>query len=197
MKLKNSTDFPDWFLRRMIGWICRQKPIGWKVKHIEEAAFRKVRQDSHTRVNGVAEPWFRKFRVSISDSVFPWSWGGATVGAMGRIKSLVDVTAHEIAHLTQSREVLKGRYREGDADHMAKQVVELFDAQKGPLVAQWMKAPSYATREPKPKTPVQQVRADRARKNLTNWEKKLKYAQNKVKKYKKQVKYYDTALSSE
>ena len=38
MKLVNTTDYPDYFLRRMVSWCCKQ--IGYPVRSVKEAKFR-------------------------------------------------------------------------------------------------------------------------------------------------------------
>lgn len=51
MKLHNTTDFPDYFLRRMVSWCCRE--IGLPVRYVQEATFRKGGR-CHSRGTGAS-----------------------------------------------------------------------------------------------------------------------------------------------
>lgn len=187
MKLKNSTDFPSWFLRRMIGWICQHKAIGMSVRQIGEANFQNM-HDSSGNFSGRAYCRNRgyynnRFKVRISP-LKDWENQGK------RIRALVYVTAHEIEHLNQTLDVLKGRHREREARAWGYAVQEDFIAREAELTEAWFAPPVYATRSSAPKSVVDK-RKEAAIKNLKTWQRKLKMAENKVAKWQKKVRYYE------
>jgi hypothetical protein len=196
MKIKNTTDFPDWFLRRMISWVCSRRIIEWSPRKIREATYRN---SSGLGGSGLAYTTWGEFRVSVMpvrSRKIPKE-GMREVYDRDRIRSLVSLTAHEITHLTQEIRVLRGKNCEGNARWQARQVKEEFIRNEDELVAKWMKPPAYATKPKKAKPPVQEVRYERAKKNLANWERKAKLAKTKIQKYRKQVRYYEKALGVE
>lgn len=125
MKLKNSTDFSDAFLRRMVSWCCRELEL--PVSYIREAQFRN-RQSSYS---GHAWPYERRICVSVGTHrrierqvdhaerpthttrfcevrepgkpVIYREFVPDPLPLEKRIDFLVRVTAHECAHLMLSR----------------------------------------------------------------------------------------------
>jgi len=221
MKLKNTTDFPDWFLRRMISWVCQNEWLDWSVRKINEVDVRN-RFTSYRRRSGHAWPMHRRIVLSIGTAelfrptIFEenengrrmpvrddsekdgWKKGSLEEGQKQRIRQLVDLTGHEVGHLTQyQKRAGHGKYSERECNHIAARVLEAFKENEDALVAEWMKPPSYATKPKKAKPTKQQERYERAKANLANWERKHKLAQTKLRKYRKQVAYYEKALEIE
>jgi len=208
LELKNSTDFPDWFIRRMISWICKNDWINWSTKKIRGGI--TVRNKTRGQLSGHAWPLEERIVVSIgvpdvfrpvlTDEDGKTVWGEnarpkrtGEVDTKQRIQCLVSVMAHEIKHLAQyekSRGRYPGKYSEREADIVEKMVLAEFKELEDVLVPEWMKAPAYANKPKKEKPTRKQVNAQRAHKNLKNWERKLKLAETKVKKYQQQVQRY-------
>ena len=216
MKLKNNTDFPDWFLRRMIAWICRNPHIDWRVKKIRGGVEVRNRSKGY-QYSGHAWPSRERIVVSIGvpemfrdivkdeNGQTVWDkdndWRPKREGEpdhKARITSLVSILAHEIVHLAQwEKGPGRGKYSEREANWRAKQAVEAFVKEADILIANWMESPSYATKPKKAKPSIQEQRYQRALKNQANWERKIKLAKTKLAKYSKQVRYYEKALGQD
>lgn len=188
MQLKNSTDWSDRFLRRMLTWCCNE--IGYKVRDLRGVQFRN-RKTKH--YSGRAYLNQRRIVVSIAAREFQRLMtcrahiAGKPIILHNRLEALVKVTTHELAHLCQWRD---GRRKlvEHDADWHAGHVLDLFRADHEQLIAAWS-----ATAE-RPKAPAkskQQVNADKAEQFLVTWQRKLKLAQTKVKQYRAKVRRYE------
>ncbi len=65
MRLKNSTDWPDWFVRRMLAWCCRE--IGYPIRQLHEA---QIRNRSRGHYSGHAYYGGRRIVVSIGPETF-------------------------------------------------------------------------------------------------------------------------------
>lgn len=217
MELKNTTDFEDWFIRRMISWVCKSEYIDWSVKKINKVI---VRNRNRGRYSGRAWPWARRIVLSIGTArVFSpyirdehghpirdeeaikkgrplherFKVGEPDLDE--RIKLLVELTAHEVGHLTQIvKPRRRGKYSEREVDWKADRVVEDFLEKREELIAAWGVPPVYATKPKKVQPTAQEQRYARTLKNLANWEKKSKLAATKLKKYRKQIRYYEKAL---
>src|SRR3990167_7912559 len=108
MKLVNSTDFDNRFLRRMVTWCCRQ--VGYKVGRVRSVQFRNRTKRAYSgRAHGD-----RCIVVSVGPAeLFPTA-PDSRPGIVGmiladRLEALVTVTAHELAHLCQYRDGRSGR----------------------------------------------------------------------------------------
>ena len=133
MKLKNTTDYPDHLLRRMVRWCAKEIDPGWHIGRIDEIDYRYTRCAIPVRVQkawmakygtpatltyplitGVAQYRRRRLRVSIAP---PKHWRPTTLNhrrvdlpqtAIDRDTALVQVTAHELAHHYQYEKELRG-----------------------------------------------------------------------------------------
>lgn len=191
MKLKNSTDFPDYFLRRLVAWCCCQSRL--PVRAVKLAEFRN-RCDNYS---GHAYHSMR-FVVSTGKAGFPMEadhregMGGEIIA--DRIESLVAVTAHEIEHLCQyheNRSRTLHRRRRSEPVTRAHEVrcLRLFRAHRDLLLAEWNAEP--AVRTVGPNHTRQKKNEANARKLLATWERKLKLARTKVSAYRRKVRRYD------
>ena len=190
MKLCNSTDFPDYVLRRLTSWCCKQ--IELSVRSVKHAQFRNASKYAYA-----GGAWgMRRFLTRIGpDSFFPanGSYAGVEMIFHDRIEALVGVTAHELYHLKQEREGLRRSRLERDADRAANQVLDVFRKQREDLLGEWMKAPKS---RPKLKhKSVVERRAEAAFAKQALWQRKLKLAQTKLKKYKQKTRYYEQKLT--
>lgn len=109
-----------------------------------------------------------------------------------RIENLVHVTAHEIFHLTQYEEGV--RTGEASVDAIAIRILEEFRGNRDELLSEWNGVPAMAV--PKPKKDLTEARAAKAIASLERWQRKLKMAQTKIRKYKRQVRYYERRQSA-
>jgi hypothetical protein len=209
VKLTNTTDYPDRFLRRMVSWCCRQLDL--PVKHVRAARFRN-RSDGLT--SGHAYPGARRFCISLGRC---YVWVGATTVTKtypdrlktGNTDDLVRVTAHELAHLMLAREGSRTRVSRryhsvstGGSEPQTRRhenyVIEAFKGRRGELLAEWgREAPQEGPSATPEATPAPAVpdyvrrRAAKAASYLERWKRRLKVAQTKVRKYRKQVAYYE------
>lgn len=219
MKLRNSTDFSDHFLRRMVAWCCRE--VGLPVASVKRAAFGNRSKGAYS-----GHAW-QSMRIHVSigpASAYPtagYLYPGRTSEAyrapslQDRIEGLVAVTAHELTHLRDysdhrerqraRNELLRAgnypqpivkRRRSGERHtmHEERRVIELFRTQRESLLAAWSEAPPE--RPAKPQSSVQEKRAAKAQADLERWQRKLRLAQTKCRKLKQRVSYYEKSLAA-
>ncbi len=199
MRLINTTDFADHFLRRMVSWCCRE--LGLPVRYVREVAFR----NSRSAWGGMAYTDSRRIGVRIGDaSHFPLKYRMRGTGirwpVADRTEAFVMITAHELAHLLLRR--LGNRSRRGgglagsehNTDWHERKVLEAFQLCRDELLSAWNAPPKK--RGPKANLTVQERRAASTANLLIAWQRKLKMAQTKVQKYKARVRYYDRAFAA-
>ena len=176
MELKNTSCLPDHFVRAMIRWCCKQ--VGYSYSDLREVRF--VERWTR-RIMGVAFLRSRRIIINVSliDEALLSEWRSA--------RGLVETVAHEIAHLYVYWEY--GSVSESEVEAQGKLIAADFEADADALLAAWSKEP--ARRETKPQPTAAEKREQGNRELLTKWESKLKAAQNKVKKYRAKVRYYD------
>lgn len=199
MRLTNTTDFPNHFLRRMVSWCCKQLDL--PVRDVKAANF------ANSRSAWGGRAYLRQRRISTrigKASDFPATarqpGSKVTETIADRLECLVKVTAHELAHLDNYKHGSTTRLRgghgggEGRTQAMAFAVLRAFREQREQLVAEWSAEPKQ--REIKTKLSRQEQNAQRAAKNLAAWERKMKLAKTKVSKYRKQVRYYERVAAT-
>jgi len=187
MTLKNSTTWPNWFLRRMISWCCQELEL--PVSKVKGTVFR----NSRSSWSGCARYW-RGITVCVgSADCFPRkNRGGATIN--DRDEALVWVTAHELAHLLQHQANSHTRLRggwggaESATDWHALPILAKFQAARNTLLAQWLTPPVARLRGPE--LTLTERRARKAVADLSRWQRRLKLAQTKVRKLRTRVNYY-------
>lgn len=193
MILKNTTKNSDRFLRRMIAWCCRE--LRMPVKFVRKASFGNRTGD---RWRGTA--WMRHFTVRIGDKVsYPTSSkytqykGAVKFENNDYFELLVNITAHELAHIRVNYRRVSGAARdEASIDAHSYHVLKAFRAERETLLAAWGATKPAPAEKPAPvKTPIVERRAEKARNDLLRWERKLKAARNKVQKYRARVRYYE------
>jgi hypothetical protein len=197
MKLKNTTHWPDHFLRRMVAWVCKQVEL--PARSLKRADFGKR---SRGCFNGYA--WYRSMRIRVvigpakEYPVEPFHYPGRTNDQFlspryaDQLEGLVGVTAHELQHLHRKAETGHGggeRHTRGEE----RRIHALFVANRDTLVAEWSAPPAAIAKE---KPSAQQRRAGKVQSSLERWQRKLKLAQTKVKKLRRQAAYYDKALAA-
>ena len=183
LTLKNSTDFPDAFLRKAIRWICRQ--LDYPYSNVWN-----VKLGNSSRCFGGWAFGTHRIQVRIgSQRSFPrtFTWHGITATIENRTEALILVLTHEICHL---RQMSRGELEQMElgAEGEAALILEDFRKDREALESAWRKVPE---RKAKPKPPLVESREIHARDLLTKWERNLKAAQNKVKKYRAKVRYYE------
>src|SRR5690348_2806806 len=178
MKIRNSTDYPDYLLRRMAVWCCQQ--IGMPSHKLRLAVFR----NSRSWWGGCARPWKNQVTVCVGPaSCFPANCSTHEPGEKfhDRTECLVAVTAHEVFHVAahcvdehkqRTRGYGKGR---GSSERVTcaeeMRVLRLFREQREGLMQQWKIAPTSETR---PALSIRDTRARKAINDLARWERKLK-----------------------
>jgi hypothetical protein len=191
MKIKNTTDWPDQFLRRMAGWCCRQ--VGLPASKLREAKFRNRTTRCY---RGVAYLGSSRIVCSIGPEKFfpigPDNRDGMAGEILAdRVEALVAITAHEVEHINQYK---SGRYGklsgrlEANTRAVEVRVLRAFRAARETLLADWSRDTKRAAR---PVVSVADRRAAKAAADLARWQRKLSLAKTKVRKLQIRVRYYD------
>jgi hypothetical protein len=190
MKLINTLDFPDFALRRMVSWVCRE--VGLPVRHIREIRFSRSRA-SYSGLHRGGRLGCR-LGVRLGPVTFPHvhcrfgvssTWNDAW-------DLLVAIAAHEVGHAHDYRE--RGTTDERCAELHEREVLRVFQASRETLLAEWLVAPSE--KPAKPRASIQEKRAAKAAAKLAEWQRKVKLANTKVKQYRRQVAYYERSLAA-
>lgn len=193
MKLTNTTDWPDHFLRRLVSYCCGQ--IGLPVRWMKSATFRNTK--GRRTYSGLGGGRSIRATVTTRETAFPLPPdsrpGMDNESFADRLEALVAITAHELEHCRQSREgrmttLANRRGLERNTRAVEVRVLRAFRADRDRLVAEWMAPP---VRVAKPKPSRAEANEARARKALADWQKKLKLAQTNVRKYRAKVRRYD------
>jgi hypothetical protein len=203
MKITNRTKYPTRALRRMVSWICKQLPF--PVSQITE-----LEVGNHSQGNsGTVDPVGYKRTGRLNDrrrNYLLKLWlKEEPAFTRNAVYTAVFYLAHAEYHNEKSNWT-SSAYCQREADRIA----DRWQAQKQELWTEWSKPdlretaapiavgdvldPSVLLREMqsngRPKKSKKQVNAERAQAHLANWERKLKMAQTKVRKYRRQVRRY-------
>ncbi len=208
MRLENKIELPDYVLRRMVIWCCKE--IGDKdfsTRDFYSALFKFTRT---AEWGGGAKYNPDRIEVTICRSSKPWPKNGINFShrlrdtppmKLDRFGALVGVTVHELCHIyTRRRERLGapktrrgGRSPSGSEpriDRMTRRVMHIFLANRATFEAEWFAEPERAAALTPPKKTRKQRNALRAVTNFKNWKTKLKLANTKQKKYARDVHRY-------
>lgn len=196
MKIQNSTNWSDSFLRKMTSWVCRQ--LDMPIRKIKTAQFRNRTIECFSgRAYGGT-----RFVVSIGPKrAFPLSCrnhaGVANFYLADRTEALINVTAHEVRHLTAAwtGERTRGNGKwcsssERATEHDAQKVLAAFRERRTELLLEW------SVEQIRQVVGTVEKRANKADKDLARWQRKLKLAQTKVRQYRKRVRYYERTLGT-
>lgn len=187
MKLQNSTDFSDLFLRRMLAWVCRSVEL--PARSIRRAQFTTTLAAFRGRAWSSMRLLVRigdARHYPVVDHKYPGRVNAPTYSLADRIEALVHVTAHECEHLLDFYEY-RSTIREGSTEVRALVTLERFRAHREVLLAEW----SEPGRERAPRPSIVERRAVLAAERLEYWQTRLKIATGKVRKYRKTVAYYE------
>ena len=200
MRLRNTTDFTDRFLRRMVAWCCRQ--LDMPASYVRAARF----GNATNSWGGVAYLQSRRISVRVGSEaqvgheVKHHKFGdGFQVITYTRLEVLLVTTAHELAHLDLYRRGNGSRRdgRSGGSERLtegrAANVLEAF-RRNVHLLDVWATEP--AVRHRQIVQSVQEKRAAQAADKLLQWQRKAKLAATKIRKYRKQVRYYEKAIAA-
>ena len=189
MKLKNTTHWPEWYLRRAVSWACRQ--VGLPPSKLKLAEF-GVRSDEY--VNGVAWMTDRRIRVVVGKNTTTGElsarFGSDGLAYNDKTEAMIAILAHEVEHIHQGYDnAYRPRRVEPGADREMERVLGLFRANRAALEAEWMRKPErVAALSSKPS--LVEKRAAHASKMLAEWDRKLATAKRTRAKWAKKVKYY-------
>lgn len=208
MKLRNTTEWPDYMLRRMVSWACEQVEL--PLAKVKQARFGRRSHGAYRGQGGYGYGILVRIGPASEYPVEPHHYPGRTSDAymsprmVDQIDGLVAVTAHELTHVREQlahREIRQQRMYKGlprakrawnserPTMFEERRVLLLFQANREALLAEWNEAPPAPARKPKA------TRAERNEKNartkLAEWERKLKLAKTKVSQYKVKVRRYD------
>lgn len=168
MRLRNSTDFSDHFLRRLVSWCCREC-------HASPTTI-KAAQFTNTTHAWSGRAWYGSRRIlcrigppgyfdAPRDASYPNRKNTPRYTVNDRIEALVHITAHEAFHIVEYAEHRSRRQqhrnREAAVDGVALAVLEAFRANREALLAEWNTP--VAVREVKRKPPIQENGQSRLR----------------------------------
>lgn len=216
MKLINTTDFDDRFLRKLVAWCCRELDI--PVRSIRTAKFKQWRTQ---KFSGRAQHWTKHGKavgdimVGVGpDKMFPWTDHGRSPGIKGivrtlndRLECLVNVTAHEVRHVAAEhyRERSRGgvgRHRyyassEQATERSAQKLLAKFRENREQLLAEWGKLSKQKPAAAKPTAAdAAEAKQRHYEKLLKQWEAKEKRAKTAIKKYRAKVRYYERRVAA-
>lgn len=204
MNLKNSTDWSNLFLRRMLSWCCKQ--VGVPVRQLHKAEFGN-RTDCAYSGRGTWKRILVRIGPASCYPVKPHLYPGRTDEAFmsplieDRVEGLIAVTAHELTHAREHYRMkkqpairaLRAWGSERQTMFEERRVLELFKQNREALLAEWSAEPSQ--RETQQRT-LQEKRAEKVQKDLSRWTRKLKLAQTKIRKLKQRASYYERTLAA-
>lgn len=193
MKLINTTDYSNIFLRRMVSWCCKELDL--PVRRLKYVRFGNSRRHWGGRAYWRSRIGVRIGGDDCNRELKHWKFSdGFQVVTHSRLEVLVLTTAHELAHIEQFwRLGDEGRCLERHTEGMAYVVLKAFRSAQDALVAEWSVEPEKPV---KSVLGVQERRQQAVLAKLSAWQRKLKTARTKVAKYQKQARYYEKAIAA-
>lgn len=219
MKLRNTTEWPDYMLRRMVSWACEQVEL--PLAKVKQARFGRRSHGAYRGQGGYGYGILVRIGPASEYPVEPHHYPGRTSDAymsprmVDQIDGLVAVTAHELTHVREQLGRREARLRRNERVKLhgqapvprkrpwnserptmfeERRVLLLFQENREALLAEWNTPPAAKT------TKTKMTRAERNEKNargkLAEWEGKLKLARTKVSKYRTKVRRYDRIAAS-
>jgi hypothetical protein len=195
MKIKNSTAWSDTFLRRLVSWCCRELEV--PVRTIRTAEFKNGRRAFSGYANGRRHITVRV--GGVAQFPCPAGYRDSDEVYADRIEALIAITAHEVYHLgarfvaehQQRTRIGRNGFASGERVTRAaeRKTLVAFRQEREPLLAVWSIEP--VARAPSPQPSVQAKRAARVTVLLQQWQRRLKLAQGKVKKYQRKLRRYE------
>lgn len=165
MKIKNTTHYRTDDLRKLIQRIALDELDGLQRRRLI------VYAQYRTAGRGNGEAFLRDNRIWLY--LYKKPEGGALDA-----QQVAHTIAHEMAHTRGMEHAdMKNTRYSYDGDWRAEYA--------------WALEYEIRARDPKPKPDAKTLTYERARKNLANWQTKLKRAQTYIKKYAQQVKRYE------
>ena len=190
MKLKNTTDFSDAFLRRMVAWACKQVPLPFR--YIKRATFRRTKNSAPYSGRGGGHGITVRIGPASAYPTREFVRHQVTnPGFADRLEALVAVTVHEIYNCRQSADKAwdNGRnFSEPAAVQAEKVALAEFRANRETLVRAWMEPVAESVR---PVIPIAEKRQAKTLADLERWQRKLKLAKTKVRKLTIRARYYE------
>lgn len=214
MQFRNSTDFSDRFIRRMLSWCLRECEVparpgtGGRGK-LREVRFTNCRRHYRGRAGS------GRVLVRIGPPSLSWpvnvAWApkyraeGMTEFLLDRIATLVHVTCHELGHIRLER-VSPLKNTEANADAIGRGATHAFLRDRDRLLADWSSLPetpaavaaeavvvelAAARKAVRSTVDLKARRAAKAAAMLAQWQRRAKIAAGKVKKYARRVRYYE------
>lgn len=200
MKFTNTTDYPDYFLRRVLSFCMKE--TGLKKKQLTEIHFGTK---SRGLFKGTA--WYSEVRIMINRHAHTWKLyrpymrRGVPNWYETPEQCLVMLVAHELRHVRDQQDGSMNRRGRGGrrvnvelrAEHSGRSALVSFLKREEELLAEWNKPPKR--KAAKPEVSLQEKRAANILALLDKWERKAKAAQKKVKAYRAKARYYERALA--
>ena len=170
-------DYDRFFLRKMLGWICKEVEVNFKKINVVE--FKSDAKGRDWRCN--YKKGSRKHFViclDLAQMKFPYEYGSKKI----RLSDAVELMVYFSAWMISNSGSMTAR-------SAAKITLESFRKNRDKLFYDWTKPEKV--REVKPALTLVEKRKQRVEEVLKVWEKKLALAKTKVAKYKRKLQYYN------
>jgi hypothetical protein len=203
--------YPRHAVRRATLWAAKQ--IGLESKHRQPLTI-EVGYRRNIRGHGSWGGWYKHAERLVQVLLPRGPMGYPTYMAHGKAERVqgrdahdewelfVAILAHELEHarayaVARNWEERARLNHEGRVRAVDHRVLLLFREARDTLIAEWTQpVAEFTPVEPlKPTPSAVDRRAERAAKLLAQWERRLKMAQTKVKKYRRKVGYYSKAAA--
>lgn len=193
MRMTNNTQLPDAFVRRVVRWVVSQLDAKMGLLSGFELKLIKSRIRSHNTLLGSSLEVRLGRQLSFEDAtkclVNSLAWGLPRVLRLPMCNwhaAVVQKEFEKSSNTLLSHWSASAGLRLGTVDMLVDDLME--DMEKNdPQIQAERRAASMRLRMEK--------RSVRAKANLTEWQRRLKLANTKVKKYRKRVAYYDRRLN--
>ena len=190
MRITSSLPQPSAVLRKMTIWVCRQIGVSSRKMRV-----RFARSRAHGGYTGRCYTHGR-LSVRIGKAIaYPMESNrfGQSCVCQDDWDTIVLILAHEVAHYGDHRDGTSSNER--SAEWQSVKVLSVWQQERYMLLAQWL-IEAVAKCKKATRTAPQDRRAEKATKMLTAWQRKAKLAATKIKKYKRQVAYYEKVLAA-
>ena len=197
----NHPLFPDHLVRRCVSWIASQ--LDTTTDRLTVITGPKQRQ--HRGYHGWYRHSSRRVEAYVGEAVaYPQRIGHnraeAAWEAADPLELLVYLLAHELTHAAAYRVAYHDRERLAFLNHEPRvrasgyRVMLAFRADREQLLAAWSVPP--APRPPRPRQSEADRKAARTSRLLSQWERRLKLATTKVRKYRQRVACLERAAAT-
>lgn len=204
LDIENRSKWPDGFLRVVCKWAAKRAGINWRYSILfrsrQAMGFAGRGWDFGCNLRIARRAYHANEPHTLKDRRFQWS---RPFEIWGSVEGLVYLLAHEMHHARDDRRPgNRGSAEEFRCNRAAEDAVKAWRVERlavmGKVKAELRKDTQrkVKAKERKQATKTPDAKLARVQANLVNWERKLRYAQNKVKTYKRKMKYYEKRVAA-